>query len=105
MFRLLASPLVLPAEQNGYRDRTTQLLDQSGSTVLDPWDQTFHSAIEETGAIQLWSARVQVLKEIATKIGKANKKHIRSCDAGLGLLGGGESVACINPEGNDQWRP
>lgn len=57
---------------------------------MDPWEQTYHSAIEEAGAIQDWSSRVQAFRKIAAGIGKANEEMIRSCDIVLGVLDGAE---------------
>lgn len=84
----LASPLGFSPEWKSYREKIKQRLTQIGCRVLDPWEQTYHSAIEEAGGIQDWITRVQAFKEIAAGIGEANEKMIRSCDALLDVLDG-----------------
>jgi nucleoside 2-deoxyribosyltransferase len=86
----LASPLGFSTEWKSYRDKIKERLTQIGCTVLDPWEQTYHLAIEEACAIQNWSDRVHAFKEIASEIGKANEEMIRSCDVVLGVLDGPE---------------
>ena len=86
----LASPLGFSPEWKSYRDKIKERLLKIGCTVLDPWDQTNRSAIEEAGAIQDWPARVQAFEKIAARIGKANETMLRSCDAVLGVLDGAE---------------
>jgi nucleoside 2-deoxyribosyltransferase len=86
----LASPLGFSAEWKPYRDKIKERRTQIGCTVLDPWEQTYHSAIEEAGAIRDWSSRVQAFKEIAARIGKASEHMIRSSDVLLGALDGAE---------------
>jgi nucleoside 2-deoxyribosyltransferase len=86
----LASPLGFSPEWKSYRYKIKQRLAQISCTVLDPWEQTYHSDIEQAGVIRDWPARVQAFKEIATRIGKANEEMIRSCDIVLGVLDGPE---------------
>ncbi len=86
----LASPLGFSHEWRSYRDKIRQRLTQIGCRVLDPWEQTYHSAIEEAGAIQDWTARVAAFRDMARQIGKANDDMIRSCDVVLGVLDGAE---------------
>ncbi len=86
----LASPLGFSPEWKSYRNKIKERLTQMGCTVLDPWEQKYHSAIKEAGAIQDWSSRVQAFKDIAVQIGKANEEMIRSCDVVLGVLDGAE---------------
>jgi nucleoside 2-deoxyribosyltransferase len=82
----LASPLGFSPEWKSYRDKIKRKLHEIGCTILDPWDQKFHEAIEEASTIEDWSARVAAFRQIAQKIGKANEDMVRACDIVLGML-------------------
>jgi len=84
----LASSLGFSQEWKTYREKIKRRLSELGCTVLDPWDQPFRGAIEETSNIQDWCARVEAFRDIAVQIGKANEDMIRSCDIVLGVLDG-----------------
>jgi nucleoside 2-deoxyribosyltransferase len=86
----LASPLGFSPEWKSYKDKIKRRLVELGCTMLDPWDQKYHKAIQEAQTIQDWSARVAGFKEIAAQIGRANEQMIRACDIVLGVLDGAE---------------
>jgi nucleoside 2-deoxyribosyltransferase len=86
----LASPLGFSPELKTYRGKIKRRLSEIGCTVLDPWEQPFHEAIEKASTIQDWPSRVEAFKEIVVQIGKANEDMIRSCDIVLGVLDGTE---------------
>jgi nucleoside 2-deoxyribosyltransferase len=86
----LASPLGFSPELKGYRDKIKARLAEIGCSVLDPWEQPFHGAIEQAHTITDWPARVEAFKRIAARIGKANESMIRSCDIVFGVLDGPE---------------
>lgn len=84
----LASGLGFSHELKSYRDRIKARLIEIGCSVLDPWEQPFHGAIEDARAITDWPARVEAFRRIARQIGKSNENMIRECDAILGVLDG-----------------
>lgn len=86
----LASPLGFSPELKSYRGKIKRRLTELGCIVLDPWNQPFHSVLEEANIIQDWLARTAAFKQIAAEIGKANEDMIRSCDSILGVLDGPE---------------
>jgi len=86
----LAFPLGFSPEWKSYRDKIKQTLIRIGCSVLDPWEQPFHAAIEKASTIQDWPTRIAAFKDIVAKIGRANEEMIRSCELVLGVLDGPE---------------
>jgi nucleoside 2-deoxyribosyltransferase len=86
----LASPLGFSHEFREYRERIRERLHELGCTVLDPWEPSYRSALENAARQETWAARVAAFKAIAATIGKANDDMIRTCDILLGVLDGAE---------------
>lgn len=86
----LASPLGFSSELKSYKDKIKRRLHELGCTVLDPWEQPFHDAIEKAHTVEDWPTRIAAFKEIAVRIGRANTEMIHSCDMVLGVLDGPE---------------
>jgi len=94
----LASHLGFSPELKGYKDRIKQRLAELGCTILAPWEQPFHGAIEKAHAITDWPVRVEAFRAIARQIGKSNERMIRSCDIVLGVLDGLEVDSGVTSE-------
>jgi nucleoside 2-deoxyribosyltransferase len=86
----LASGLGFSHELKSYRDKIKVRLAEIGCSVLDPWEQPFHGAIQQALSLTDWPARVDAFGRVARQIGKSNEAMIRECDAILGVLDGWE---------------
>lgn len=87
----LASPLGFSPENDHYRDKVKERLNQLHCTVFDPWDQEeVGGRIEDALAAPFGPERSGAIKEAAQFAGRVNADGIRAADVVLAVLDGTE---------------
>ena len=87
----LASPLGFSPENDYYRNKVKQRLNQLHCTVFDPWEQEeVGRRIQEALGIADGVERAGAIKEAASFTGRVNAEGIRAADLLLAVLDGTE---------------